>query len=230
MNMYRIIILLGLAIILGACSPAQKQSTPEPSYAPEPYLEPEEVEEADSPSLYQKNRTQNLFEDYRASEVGDLIQVHIVEETEASSEADTEADRTSSMNLGAQELFGMEGDTIPGLGGADASVDASSVSEFEGEGSTSRSANVNATVSARVVRVLEGGVLQVEGSRDIKVNDENQVIVVRGLVRPRDVDTDNAVLSTQMADAQIEMYGEGILADRQKPGWGTRILDKVWPF
>ncbi len=67
-------------------------------------------------------------------------------------------------------------------------------------------------------------------ARETRVNDENQIIVVKGLVRPTDIDPDNSVPSTALADCKIEYYGEGVLADRQKPGWLSRLLDNVWPF
>jgi flagellar L-ring protein precursor FlgH len=55
-------------------------------------------------------------------------------------------------------------------------------------------------------------------------------MVVRGMARAKDVDADNTILSTQLADASIEYYGSGVLADKQKPGWFTRLMDNIWPF
>ncbi|MBU1610573.1 MAG: flagellar basal body L-ring protein FlgH, partial [Proteobacteria bacterium] len=73
-------------------------------------------------------------------------------------------------------------------------------------------------------------VMQVEGARRIRVNNETQILIVRGLVRQRDIAADNTVNSSSLAEADIEVYGEGVLADKQRPGWMTRILDHVWPF
>jgi flagellar L-ring protein precursor FlgH len=70
----------------------------------------------------------------------------------------------------------------------------------------------------------------VEGGREVRVNDETQIVVVRGIIRSRDIGPDNSIASTAMADARIELYGQGVLADKQKPGWLTRILDNMWPF
>ena len=86
------------------------------------------------------------------------------------------------------------------------------------------------TVAARIVRVLPNNVFEIEGGREVRVNDENQIVVLRGLARGRDIDADNSILSTKIADARIELYGEGILTDKQKPGWLTRIVDNIWPF
>jgi flagellar L-ring protein precursor FlgH len=70
----------------------------------------------------------------------------------------------------------------------------------------------------------------VEGARQVRVNDDNQIMVVRGLVRPIDVGPDNSLPSSAMAECQIDIYGTGVLQDRQKPGWLSRILDNVWGF
>jgi flagellar L-ring protein precursor FlgH len=81
-----------------------------------------------------------------------------------------------------------------------------------------------------VTKVLPNGNLMLYGRREMKVNNEVQYIVVSGIVRPQDIDPSNRVKSTFVADARIEYYGEGVLADKQRPGWGTRVLDQVWPF
>ena len=85
-------------------------------------------------------------------------------------------------------------------------------------------------MAARVIRVLPGGMLQIEGAREIRVNEETEYMVVRGLIRAKDVDAENSILSTQIADASIEYYGKGVLTDKQKPGWFTRLMDNIWPF
>ena len=69
-----------------------------------------------------------------------------------------------------------------------------------------------------------------KGAREIRVNEETEYMVVRGMIRSKDVSADNSVLSTQIADASIEYYGKGVLADKQKPGWFSRLMDNVWPF
>ncbi len=240
------ILLAFMAGLLLACAPAHNKSTPMPAYAPEPYIDSLEKVEMDTPSLFNPQRSEFLFSDNRARRVGDLVVVNIVEYSRATNRASTTTERESSLNLGVSSLFGQNsmhalplntatGGMLPGLGprgavGDTPLVRANSVSDFEGSGSTTRNTDVTASVSARVVRVLDGGVMQIEGARNIKVNGENQVIVVRGLARSRDVAADNSILSTHLADAHIEVYGQGILADKQKPGWLARLLDRVWPF
>ena len=72
--------------------------------------------------------------------------------------------------------------------------------------------------------------MEVVGARETRVNGETQIVVVQGVVRARDIDADNTILSTSMAEARIELYGEGVLAEKQRQGWLGRILDNVWPF
>ena len=62
------------------------------------------------------------------------------------------------------------------------------------------------------------------------INNENQIIQLTGVVRPRDINAGNQVLSTYVADARISYSGTGVINDRQKPGWLTNVLMTVWPF
>ena len=93
-----------------------------------------------------------------------------------------------------------------------------------------RSGQVTASIGAVVTRVLPNGNLVIHGRREMKVNNEVQYISVTGIARQRDIDKDNRIKSIYLADSRIEYYGKGVLADKQRPGWGTRILDFVWPF
>ena len=100
----------------------------------------------------------------------------------------------------------------------------------QGTGTTQRSGALSAYMTARVVDVLANGNLFIQGNREVRVNHENQIITLSGIVRPRDISAENVIQSTYIADAQITYSGTGIVNDRQKPGWLTRVIDKVWPF
>jgi flagellar L-ring protein precursor FlgH len=89
---------------------------------------------------------------------------------------------------------------------------------------------VTASIAARVTEVLPNGNLSLFGRRAMKVDNEVQYITVAGIIRPQDVSSSNRVKSTSLADSRIEYYGKGALADKQKPGWGTRIIDNLWPW
>ena len=85
-------------------------------------------------------------------------------------------------------------------------------------------------MTARIVDILPNGNLVIQGNREVRVNHENQIITLTGLVRPRDISADNVVLSTYLADARISYSGSGIINERQRPGWLTRVMGKIWPF
>ncbi len=230
-----------LAVSLGSgCAAGPQRPTPAAPVTPaQAYREPEQ--RYNNPgSLYSESSSAGLFEDNRARRVGDLVVVQVVENTKAKNKAETDADRESSINLGVEAAFGRK--TVSplyafaplglasGKVGADPMLAAKSSSAFSGSGETKRENYVTTSVGARVHQILPGGVLQIEGAREIRVNGETEYLVVRGLVRPSDVRSDNTVLSTQMADSTVAYYGSGIISDKQKPGWLTRVLDNIWPF
>jgi flagellar L-ring protein precursor FlgH len=72
--------------------------------------------------------------------------------------------------------------------------------------------------------------MRIEGRRSVKVNNEEQIIILEGTVRPKDINHENMVSSTHIADARITYSGDGIITDRQQPGWLFTFIDKVWPF
>lgn len=236
--MNRMLLFLFLsAAFLSGCAPARTNPAPAPVLTPPP-AEAAPAEENPG-SLFDPARNDFLFSDNRARRVGDIVLVNIVETSKGTHKADTTSEKTSSANLGVTSMFGKNDSRLlpvgPSLGykvhpGTAAQVEASAANKFDGKGETTREANVTATVAARVVGVLPGGVMQIEGAREIKVNNENQVLVVRGLIRSKDVRPDNSVLSSYIADAHIEYYGQGVVGDKQKPGWLTRLLDHIWPF
>lgn len=173
-----------------------------------------------------------LVEDFKARERGDTLTVVITEQASASKQATTGTSRNTAVEAGIPNLLGLEG-KVTGINkwmDLEKLVSANTSSKYDGSGSTTRKENLNATISARVVDVLANGNLQIEGRRSVKVNNEDQIIVLAGTVRPKDISADNVILSTQIADARISYSGKGIISDRQRPGWLMNILDHVWPF
>ena len=213
-------------MLLSGCATSQKHALPEPVYT----TADESIPPEENPgSLFNPEQADYLFADSRARRVGDIVTINIVENTVSKNTASTDASKESSLSLGIQNFMG--NGYVKGIPvGEDPAIATSSSSDFSGDGETTRENYLTTTVSVRVVRVLANGVLEVEGGREIRVNDETQVVVVRGIIRSRDIGPDNSIPSTAMADAKIELYGRGVLADKQKPGWLTRILDNVWPF
>ena len=182
-----------------------------------------------SGSLWQASST-GLAEDLKARRLGDIITVVISEQASASKKASTGTSRSSSISAGIPKLLGLETTGIKNWADLSELLSASFGSKFDGSGSTSRQETLQATISAKVVDVIPNGNLLIEGRRNVRVNNEDQIIVLSGTVRGRDVSADNTISSALIADAKIAYSGKGIISDRQKPGWLLNALDKVWPF
>lgn len=227
-NTFMVLVLMGFA--LTACSGRNAPGASMPSMAPvQEYAEPED-RHANPGSIFSESASGLLFEDARARRVGDIILIKIVEDTKAKSKADTTAERKNSNDIGVSAAFGRHMLLGTTLGAGTPVLGATTNSKNEATGETKRENTVTTTIGGRVINVLPNGILEVAGMREVKVNSETEYMVVRGLVRQSDVLSDNSVLSTQLANSTIEYYGEGVLADKQHPGWFTRLMDLVWPF
>ena len=194
-------------------------------------------------SLWQaSNGLSGLFQDTKARNIGDIVTIEIAESSKATNQANTTTGRDSSLSAGIDSLFGIEDwwqDKVLRALGTDmpkvnpfgsASVKGNMTSEFKGDGTTSRSGDLTAYITCRVTEVLPNGNLRIVGTREILVNHENQVIVLSGVIRPRDINDQNIIASRFIADAKIAYSGSGIIDDRQRPGWLANLLENVWPF
>lgn len=180
-----------------------------------------------------------LYTDAKGRKVGDTVTIDIVEVTSSKMDANTTTGRASSIDAGAETALGYLRalEESNGRLGKDADgtqtaslIRAATTNSFSGKGSSDRSGSITASIGARVVEVLPNGNLVLFGRREMKVNNEVQYITASGIVRPKDIDSDNRVKSTYIADAHIEYIGRGVIAQEQKPGWGMRLIEKVWPF
>lgn len=154
----------------------------------------------------------------RNFEIGDLLTILVLEQASASQQAETKDGKDVEISIGPNTgLF----QSIPSTG-------AGWNTDYTGKGTTTRGGSLKATISVQVKDVLPGGILALEGRQVIRVNKEEQVIVVSGNVRSEDVNTDNTVFSTRIANAVIEFQGTGTVSDSQKPGLLWRIFH--WIF
>jgi len=173
-----------------------------------------------------------LTEDGKARRIGDIVTIIITETASASKQAATATGRSSELSAGIPAFMGLQGAGVltNNLGDLSKLIDASASSKFDGSGSTSRKESLTATITAKIIDVLPSGNLKIEGKRNVKVNSEDQIVTVRGTIRQRDISPDNTINSSYIADAQITYSGEGVISDRQKPGWLMNLVDKLWPF
>ena len=183
-----------------------------------------------------------LFIDTKARNVGDIVTVKIEESAQATNRANTETERSSGLEAGIDKLFGIEkwwqdeilpdvDDSLPKIDPfGNPSVKGSISSDFKGDGETSRSGNLEAYITCQVVHVMANGNLKIVGTREVMVNNENQLIILSGVIRPRDISDTNIILSTFISDAKIAYSGSGVVDDRQRPGWLANFLNNAWPF
>lgn len=192
---------------------------------------PKPVADYSRGSIWQANSS-GLTEEFKARRKGDIVTILIAETASASKAAKTDTSRATAISAGMPNFMGLEtaGFFTKNFGDLSKLLNASTDSTYAGSGSTSRQESLNATISAKVIDVLPNGNLQIEGRRNVKVNNEDQIIVVEGTVRPSDINAANVVNSGFVADARITYSGKGIISDRQSPGWLMNIIDKVWPF
>lgn len=165
------------------------------------------------------NKKNIMFSDNKASKVGDIVTVHVLETTTALNKADT-SDQTTSENSITLDTGAVTPTQMQFGGGR----------KNTGKGSTGRSDQFSATVSCMVTEILPNGNMAVEGQRRMTINNEEQYMLVRGIVRPDDITFNNAVLSSKMADLDIAYSGGGGIDGGKSPGWLGKALNKVWPF
>ena len=166
----------------------------------------------------------------RTFEIGDIILVKIDESALGSTAAKTDTSGEHKTDVSFQNTGILDAILSPiwriiGLGGK---LSESSKTEFKGDGDTDRKGRVNALVSVLVVDRLDNGYLVIEGRKEVKINHETQILVVSGIVRPKDIDEDNTVLSYKIADTRVEYIGEGQISKRMKPGFISRIFDIIF--
>jgi len=182
-------------------------------------------------SLWSPVTPASYFSDLKARQVGDTVTISIVESATASKNAATKTGRASGLEASYSGILDSmtAGMSINGQKiGTDHKVNFSN--NFDGSGATTNSSSMNAFITARVMQVLSNGNMVIRGTRQVRINNENQWIFIQGVVRPEDVSSTNVVLSTCIADARIELNGQGAVSDKQVPGWLARTLDWAWPF
>jgi len=159
-----------------------------------------------------------LIADRRAAAPGDIVSILIVENSRASHKASHETDKQFEVNGG------------PGGGGLNFFPELSLKTEraTSGKGATTQTTRIADRISGLIVGVTEGGNLQIEATRRVKLNRENLTLTISGLVRPEDIAPDNTVLSTRIADCHLESTGRGPIPDKQRPGLISALLSLLW--
>jgi flagellar L-ring protein precursor FlgH len=232
------------AFALGGCSSIDRLSqigeqpklaaienpTTQPGYKPVQMPMPKPEVASYNPNSLWRNGSRAFFKDQRAHQVGDLLTVAVNITDKANIENDTQRSRTNKEDSGVTNFIGAQTITqankiLPGR-----ILTADSTSSSEGKGSVDRKEALQTNVAAVVTQVLPNGNLVVEGKQEIRVNYEIRELVVAGIVRPEDIQSDNTIDSTKIAQARIAYGGRGQITDVQQPRYGQQVMDVLLPF
>lgn len=224
-----------MLLLMTACNGISTSTMPPypPKYIQPATVEPEKVSQAKN-SLW-RGSTRGMYTDLKARGLNDLVTIKIVENATASKDAETKTSKDSSYDASITSFFGAPLDMglkslFGGKKGFSPNVGATTADSYDGKGKTQRSGNLSAIITAKVIEVLPNGNLIIESRKEMTVNNEEQILILRGLIRPEDIASDNTITSDYVAEAQIFYTGEGVLGDKQGQGWLVRLMDKTWPF
>jgi flagellar L-ring protein precursor FlgH len=172
----------------------------------------------------------SLFRDPRAAKIGDVVTVKISINDKATLDNNSKRSRDSKMNFKPDLTYDINLGTNTSTG--DASIDASvdSGTSTDSKGGITRSEKVELLVAAVVTGVLPNGNLVISGSQEVRVNFEVRELTVAGIVRPRDISTDNSISYDKIAEARISYGGRGRIMEVQQPAWGQQIVDIFTPY
>lgn len=199
-----------------------------PNYKPItwPLPNPEPEQELYANSLWQPG-SRAFFRDQRANRVGDILRVRVEVNDRAEMENETLRTRDNTQNVTNPILGGFERFVSPSVTPL---LALSGSNETEGRGEIQREDRIETTVAAVITQVLPNGNFVIEGTQEIRVNYEVREVSVKGIVRPQDIDSDNMINSTQIAEARIVYGGRGNVSDLQAPRWGHQMIDILSPF
>lgn len=205
--------------------------TTQPGYKPVQMPMPKpEAASYNANSLW-RNGSRAFFKDQRAHQIGDLLTVTVNFTDKANIANETQRSRTNKEDSGITDFAGSKL-----LGGSAASVlpgrllTADGTSSSDGKGSVARQENLQTSVAAVVTQLLPNGNLVVEGKQEIRVNMEIRELIVAGIVRPEDIQSDNTIDSSKIAQARIAYGGRGQITDVQQPRYGQQVMDVLLPF
>ena len=236
---------LGLSLMLGACGAADRLAnvgqapalsaiedpTAAKGYKPVQMPMPKPEVASYNPNSLWRSGSRAFFKDQRAHQIGDLLTVTVNITDKANLSNETQRSRTNAEDsgitdfIGAKTLGAQAQKVLPGR-----ILTADSSASSDGKGSVNRTEALQTNVAAVVTQVLPNGNLVVEGKQEIRVNYEIRELVVAGIVRPEDIQSDNTIDSTKIAQARIAYGGRGQIMDVQQPRYGQQVMDVLLPF
>jgi flagellar L-ring protein precursor FlgH len=242
----RVAPIAGIAVALGGCAALERLSqigeqpklsaienpTAAPGYKPVQMPMPNAQPASFNPNSLWRNGSRAFFKDQRAHQVGDILTVKVKFTDKATLENETSRSRKGEEDSGVEAFFGRK--TLPpplnkvGIPGRILTTDSTGLSE--GKGSVDRKEELQTNIAGVVTQVLPNGNLVIEGKQEVRVNFEVRELIVAGIVRPEDIESDNTIDSTKIAQARIAYGGRGQITDVQQPRYGQQVMDVILPF
>ena len=183
-----------------------------------------------SPNSLWRNGSRAFFKDQRAHQVGDILTVIVNLNDKAVIANETQRSRKNEEDSGIDNLFGAKKYPLMNTAVGTRIFTGDSNSSSDGKGSVNRSEALVTNVAGVVTQVLPNGNLVVEGKQEVRVNFEIRELIVAGIVRPEDIQSDNTIDSSKIAEARIAYGGRGQITDVQQPRYGQQALDILLPF
>lgn len=237
--------LLGLSCIASGCSSLDRLAaigekpklsaidnpTAQAGYKPVSMPMPAPQPASYNPNSLWRNGSRAFFKDQRAHQIGDILTITVNITDKANIANETQRSRSNSEDSGVTNFFGITKIPLtnapipPGR-----MLSADSTSSSDGKGSVNRQEALQTNVAAVVTQLLPNGNLVVEGKQEIRVNYEIRELIVAGIVRPEDIQSDNTINSSKIAQARIAYGGRGQISDVQQPRFGQQAFDILLPF
>jgi flagellar L-ring protein precursor FlgH len=236
----RLVVIAALTTWLGGCSAVDRlknvgeqpplapiaNPTEAPAYKPVHMPMPTPQPVSYNPNSLWRNGSRAFFKDQRAHQVGDILTVN------ATMANETQRSRVNKEDSGVTDFIGSKT-----LGNSAAKailpgriLTADSNASSDGKGQIDRKEQLLTNIAGVVTQILPNGNMVVEGKQEIRVNFEIRELIVAGIVRPEDIESDNTIDSTKIAEARIAYGGRGQIMDVQQPRYGQQVLDVLLPF
>ncbi len=209
---------------------AIENPTTKPGYKPVQMPMPTPQPASYNPNSLWRNGSRAFFKDQRAAQVGDILTVTVNITDKANIANETKRSRSNKEDSGVTNFFGKNNLPITNQAIPGRLLTADSTSSSDGKGSVNRQEALQTSVAAVVTQVLPNGNLVVEGKQEIRVNYEIRELIVAGIVRPEDIQSDNTIDSSKIAETRIAYGGRGQITDVQQPRYGQQVMDILLPF
>ncbi len=244
MNLFKLATLLTLTAALAGCNTmdrlanvgnapmltAIEDPTTVAGYRPVQMPMPAAIADTYQPNSLYRTSAKGFFKDERAHRIGDILTVIVTIDDSAQIANTTQSGRSSTNSAGMGGIFGA---AVEGMGASfdpSAAIDFTSGMQNSGNGSVNRKESLETSVAAVVTQVLPNGNLVIEGRQEVRVNFEVRDLIVAGIVRPSDIQANNTIPSSKIAEARIAYGGRGQITDVQQPRYGQQVMDAILPF